>query len=150
MGAQEEGPDYDAIWEHIKAQAEGKSRIAGKVAFKRTIQELDLAQAINEGDTKGYIARWYPAPATAIQTAWDLTVTTKVSREEYESFVYGTATEGRTDRYPPAMDQEAADKLVGTYQPGQTTGQTVPAWLLCHCLMALGRILCLLDKARRR
>ena len=83
MGAEEE-PDYEAIWERIKAQAESwqsrwyreplpqvnhpeayvelwrYQRRASQAAYREAIQRLDLADAINRGDIAGYILRWYP------------------------------------------------------------------------------------------
>ena len=84
MESEEEGPDYEAIWERIKAQAEGwqsrwyrealpqvnhpealaelwlAQRRASKAAYRDTIQRLDLADAINRRDLASYVKRWYP------------------------------------------------------------------------------------------
>jgi hypothetical protein len=79
-------PNYQAIWQWIiahsqeakrqarwfeeaaraslfdAAEAHAEDRRASKAFVRATVQQFDLASAINQGDIAGYIQRWYPEP----------------------------------------------------------------------------------------
>jgi len=84
----DEEPDYEEIWrwivasaeQHVEAQRrwqaswlEGDFRFDADLAYaaqrraarawqRSTLQQIDLALAINDGDIASYIERWYPEP----------------------------------------------------------------------------------------
>jgi hypothetical protein len=196
MEPQEE-PDWEDLWERIKADAEGNleawqaqflehpnchrafdpiahdeyaERRAGKAFAKASIQRLDLANAINRDDIGRYIERWHPQePAPPNGPAPGI-----VHQDEVE-LIYGTGQvfidEGNVGKQAwshlgevrsgsliarsvePAGDPPAVGGqdgiLAGTHQARQATTRPVLARLLCHCLLAVGRILSLLHPARR-
>jgi hypothetical protein len=130
MEPHEEGFDYQALWKRICQEAAHavqeqrrqalwaeealdadrayyRQRRAGKAFIRRWEQTIDLARAINEGDTGRYIRKWYPAPSPN-----GCTITYRcVSEDEYNAFVYGTITdqEGHNGPGPTRVHYDEAD-----------------------------------------
>jgi hypothetical protein len=88
------------------AEAYAAERRASKAFIRHTIQQLDLATAINQGDIADYIERWYPQaqrsgrPGTSPPNGprvtfvsvseWSLDLAAKISEGEYEALFGGT------------------------------------------------------------
>jgi hypothetical protein len=69
-------------------------RRSSKAFVQRWQQTFDLAQAINQGDFNYYLQRWHPAPTPngasvsfVTCSEWSLTLTTDISRGQYDAFI---------------------------------------------------------------
>lgn len=126
--------------------------VAQRAYLRQVCQEYDLAQSITNGNLAGYIQHWYPQPPPPIEVTWraiheeEVTGIITDQDDPFEGTFLGGTTGSASD--PPAVgDQDG--KLGYTRQPRQARTHSVSAWMLRHCLLALGRILSLFDPARR-
>ena len=131
-------------------------RNSGRTQARHWLQQFDLANAINQGDIAGYIQRWHPQPAPSIPVSFRV-----ISEDEAKNINFGViydeaepfegtflARARGSDDHPPTMGGE--DGFMGySYQASEAATPPVLARVLRHCLLALGRILSVLDQARR-
>jgi hypothetical protein len=146
-------------------EAEYAQRRAGRAFIRRTLQNAALASAINRGDIGSYIRAWHPAPtpngpapgivhrdeADSIPFTWRAITEEEASfdkfgviRDEYEAIAGALGSGG-----DPAAVGGPDGSLAGPHQARQATARPVLARVLHHCLLALGRFLGVLNKARR-
>jgi hypothetical protein len=146
-------------------EAEYAQRRASRAFIRSTLQNAALARAINRGDIGSYIRVWHPAP-TPNGPAPTITHRDEaelipfsfraITEEEADGIKFGVIEDEReaiAGALRPGGDPSAMGgqdrSLAGPHQARQATTRPVLARVLGHCLLALGRFLGVLNKARR-